>query len=773
MPRPDADEEPPVNRRTLLFAVFAFCLGFPAALRAQAPGLTYAVPSAVAPGQATDVTFTGTNLVGASGLWTSLPGTAALAPIDKNGTAKESVVYRLTIPADAPIGIGGVRVATGQGVSNLRLIMIDDLPTLTDNGKNKTIAEAQELNLPVAVEGACEAESYDFYKFTAAKGQRVSVEVVARRLGSALDPVVRLLAANGREIAYSDDEPGLSGDSRFAVQIPDDGIYFLEVRDIQYAGSVGHRYRLRVGNFPLVALPYPLGAKRGTTAKVSFIGPSTDGLSPVDVPIAAQAGQQVSVSTKLPGGQGSAFTRLVVTNLDEALEAEPNDVREQSTPVTLPAAINGRLEKAKDRDFFKFEIKKGQRFQFTGLTRTLGSATDLFMRIYKADGASLAEVEDSGTEEGVLNFTAPDDGVFHLMVEDLVRRGGPGHAYRVEVETYQPGFSLYLDLDKFDAPKNGVFVAKVTATRRDYNGPITIELDGAGEGFVLSNNVIAEGKPDTTISVTLPDRLQPGQMLNLGIVGKAKIGEVEFATRAKTHVALQKQFVGLNTVPAELLASVGMGVGPVFPDFFKLTTTPVQLPRLVGTGTFKVKAEKLNKFDDPIALAIEGLPAGVTAEVKPIEKGKPEVDIVLKGSENLPLGDHKFKLTGTATFQSQPKQVVLGEVALKVINPLVVAAAPAGTIAPGGKQKVKVTITRFGDHKAPVSLAWKVLPAGITLPESGIVAEGKNEVEIEVSAASNAMLGKSENLVLVATTKFKDQDIVVESSPVVLEVKAP
>jgi hypothetical protein len=87
--------------------------------------------------------------------------------------------------------------------------MVDDLPSALDNSSNKTIATAQELALPSAVDGACEAESFDYYKFQGVAGQRVTAEVVARRLGYPLDPVLRLLDASGRELAYSDDAPGI------------------------------------------------------------------------------------------------------------------------------------------------------------------------------------------------------------------------------------------------------------------------------------------------------------------------------------------------------------------------------------------------------------------------------------------------------------------------------------------------------------------------------------------------------------------------------------
>ena len=225
--------------------------------------------------------------------------------------------------------------------------------------------------------------------------------------------------------------------------------------------------------------------------------------------------------------------------------------------------------------------------------------------------------------------------------------------------------------------------------------------------------------------------------------------------------------------PLEITDSLALGVGPVFPDFFKLKVEPevVLLPQLIGAGTFKVKAEKLNKFDDAIALKVEGLPEGITADVKPIEKGKGESVVTLKGPETLAEGEHRFRLTGAATFTNQPKSVALGEIVLKVVKPLAVQAAAAGTLAPGGKQKLKVSVTRFGDHKAPIALAWKNLPEGVTAPADAAVPEGKNEVEIELSATAETAPAKADDVIVVATTKVKDQDVTAESAPLVLEVK--
>ena len=69
--------------------------------------------------------------------------------------------------------------------------------------------------------------------------------------------------------------------------------------------------------------------------------------------------------------------------------------------------------------------------------------------------AELAEVEDSGADEGVINYTFPEDGNYTLFVEDLLHHGGPDHVYRVEFRPYRAGFTLTADADKFDVPQGG------------------------------------------------------------------------------------------------------------------------------------------------------------------------------------------------------------------------------------------------------------------------------------------------------------------------------
>ena len=187
-----------VLHRICLAAVVASMVASVVPAQAQAPKITAISPAALQPGKSVDLTISGTDLNEPTAWWTNVAGASGsarvelAAGVDKNGTLKDRVVARVTVPSDAPLGVYGLRLATARGVSNLRLVMVDDL-NIVQQSSNTTPKTAQDLQLPVTVEGACAAESFHYFRFRVAAGERISVDVWARRLGSALDPVVRLL----------------------------------------------------------------------------------------------------------------------------------------------------------------------------------------------------------------------------------------------------------------------------------------------------------------------------------------------------------------------------------------------------------------------------------------------------------------------------------------------------------------------------------------------------------------------------------------------------
>ncbi len=762
-----------MKRFMALFVALSLALVSSTAL-AQFPKLTAASPLGIAPGQTVDLTLSGTALAKPTGVWSNLSAKFELPTDDKkNGTAADKVVYRITVPADAPQGTYALRIATPGGISNLRLFTVDELPTLRQ-AANTTLATAQELQLPVAVEGSVNAESFHYFKFRGEAGQRLSLDVQARRLGSALDSVVRLLDATGRELAFSDDENATEADSRFAIRLPAAGEYFIELRDIRYQGSANHVFRMRVGDFPLVTTTYPLGVQRGTTARLSVTGPDSGEVPMLEVAAPADTSDSASFVAKHLNGKHGTGGRVVVSGGIEQVEFEPNDTVETATLVSLSGAINGRFEAPKDRDQYRFAVKKGERYRFVGRTRTLGAPTDLLLRLLDPAGKQLAESDDTGLDEGSIELNAPADGVYQLVVEELLGRGGSEQVYRVEIEPYRPSFSLSVDADvkakieadPFNAPRGGTFVAKVSAVRRDYTGPITLSVEGLGEGVKFRTNIIAEGKNDTTMQVTLPPSLESGKYYPLRIVGRAKIGDADVAVTASGMNAVRGQLGGLIYPPAWLDSQMMLGIGGEFADFLKLSTEPktASIAQLLGTTNLKLKVEKLSKFDDKIDVAVEGLPSGFTSKVAAIEKGKTEAVIELTGPANVSPGKHTLHIAATGTLQNQTKTVRL-DVPLEIVEPLAVEATIVdGATAERGKLKVKVI--RAPGVTGEVALAVRGAHRGLKADTVKLAAD-KNEAELNYSADKASVPGE---LIVSGTVSVNKQNVRIDSRPVKVQV---
>lgn len=541
---------PVFNVRTLLTALSLVVV----ACFAQSPSLTHTSPAALQPGKAQELTVHGSNLAGATNLWTGF-GASVLSAKPANASA---VKFQVAVPGSAPVGIHAMRVASAGGVSSPVLLMVDDLHSIADSGTNTSAASAQRLGWPVAVDGAAVSLGLKFFRVAVRKGDRLAIEVVAQRLGSKLDPVLRLIDLKGRELASCDDESGLGGDCRLAHTFAADGDFLIELRDIHHNGGSDYRFRLRVGDFPLVSLPFPAAVKAGASATFAFVGPQVDKLKPEAATAPADA-TRVAISTKFPGGKSSAFASALVTHTTEFAGAEPNDAAETATAFTLPGGLNGRFLKPKDRDFWKFDAKKGQRVLFTAQTRSIGSASEVMLQLRDAKGTAIANSSPNDPGEGSVTNTIPADGTYFLVVDELIRRGGPQHAYRVEAALLTPGFALDTDVDKVEAAPGGSFSVKVNVTRRDFTGPITLSVSGL-EGATLADEVIKEKAANGTLKVTLPDTVAPGSLTHFRIVGRAKIGEREVESVTRTTPALKKLFPTMPVLPRELDGSIALGV---------------------------------------------------------------------------------------------------------------------------------------------------------------------------------------------------------------------
>lgn len=113
---------------------------------------------------------------------------------------------------------------------------------------NDNHAQATKAELPAAFNGVLSKPGdVDYFRFAGKKGQVYDVHCYARRVGSALDPVMVLSHLNGGAIAAADDSIG--PDSYFRITLPEDKEYVLAISD--HLGKGGPNYFYRVEFTPV------------------------------------------------------------------------------------------------------------------------------------------------------------------------------------------------------------------------------------------------------------------------------------------------------------------------------------------------------------------------------------------------------------------------------------------------------------------------------------------------------------------------------------------
>jgi hypothetical protein len=198
-----------------------------------------------------------------------------------------------TLTIDVPNGLATVfpvSVPDRDRLSNPLPFAIDTLPETVEQ-PNNTMAAAQAVTLPVIINGriGC-SDEFDFYRFEGHAGQEVIAEVRARRLGSPLDSVLKLMDADGKQLALNDDYEdkacGLEthhADSYLRARLTADAWYYVCVGDIQRKGGKEYGYRLRLSaprpDFELRIAPSSVNGRAGASTPLTVYALRKDGFT--------------------------------------------------------------------------------------------------------------------------------------------------------------------------------------------------------------------------------------------------------------------------------------------------------------------------------------------------------------------------------------------------------------------------------------------------------------------------------------------------------------
>ena len=192
-----------------------------------APFLEDVDPPVLQRSAVTRVALRGTDLYQAVGVWASLPTSAVSGSIVSSNGTKE-ITLDITVPADAPLGL---RLATRGGLSNVHIVLIDELPLTSAVGNVKIAGQSIDVDLPCCLTAPCRPETVDQYGIQVATGQTVAFEVIGSRFGKNYDPMITVRDESGRIVAQRDNDPGLFYDCRFAHTFASSGRFLVEVRE--------------------------------------------------------------------------------------------------------------------------------------------------------------------------------------------------------------------------------------------------------------------------------------------------------------------------------------------------------------------------------------------------------------------------------------------------------------------------------------------------------------------------------------------------------------
>ena len=635
--------------RILFFVAMTF-LFVPTLVHAASPRLTSVMPRGIQRDAEHVITFNGSNLADTQEILFYNPEHFEVTQIEaEGGNAKVTV----RVGAECRLGEHVAQVRTASGLSDFRTLWIEDLPAVNEQEPNSEFTESQAIELNVVVNGNVGNEDVDYYAVQATQGQRISVEVVAMRLSTAMfDPYVAILDSKRFELSANDDTALALQDAFASIVAPEDGTYIIEVRESAYAG--GNNYRLHVGTFPRPTAAYPAGGKVGEETEVRFLGVPSGDITRA-IPLPAGPVKDFGLHASDEGGIAPTPNRFRLFEHGNAFEQEPNNEIAEASPVELPLAFNGIIESPGDVDCFRFAAKKGQSYEVECFARRIRSGLDSVMHLFQADGKELAGNDDSRGPDSYFRFDVHEDGEYVVRVKDHLGRGGPDLVYRIEFQAVKPRLSLSIPrVERYGQYRQQIYVARgnrfgtlINADRGNFGGDLVLEGNDLPEGLQM----ICEPMPGNmnTMPVVFEaatDAPVAGKLVNFTARHADPDQNIHGGFRNRADYIIAEP--GQSRYRGKDVDQLAVAVVDELPFTIELVEPKVPLVRN-GSMELKIVAHRKEGWDEEIDVQFPFRPPGVGAasSVK-IPQGQNEVAYPINANANAQIKKWKVYALGSA-----------------------------------------------------------------------------------------------------------------------------
>lgn len=715
-------------RRAVVAATVALAAFATSALTAQermpTPQLSSVFPPGGKPGSTVDVTTTGVDLDEADKLVFSHPGiTAAVkmsTPTEFEKTAKPQYgQFTVTIAGDVPPGLYQARTIGRFGASNPRTFVVGTLNEIIDQGGNESPDKPLEITVGSTVSGRVNPNTYDHLKLPLKAGERVLIDCWAQRIDSRMDPVLTLLSPTGKELARMRDTIG--DDPVLDFTAPADGDYTIRLSDSVYAGGPDFVYRLTVAATPFVDFVFPPSAVPGSNGPFTLYGVNLPGGQPaegvskqgiplqklnVNIPAPGDEASQVQLAIgplgapqrawqdgfeyRLDTPQGPSnplviyFARAPIT-----LEAEPNNEPAQAQKLTLPCEVAGQFYPAGDNDYYQFEAKKGDVYWIEVASHQLGIAADPFLTVLRVtkneqgeeQTSEIAQIDDpqerqarigtdfdTSSDDPSYRFTAPEDGVYRLLVRDQfgTARNDPSVVYRLSIIPEQPDFRLLAATDppKMGDPNNqqrtdisplllkkgGTVLIPVKIERRHgFDGEITITAEGLPAGVTAAPAIVGGKVEQASLVLTAAENVTAG-ITPIKVIGKANIAGKETVREARYCETVWGTTNRQQQLPKFRLTK-NLQLGIIDRELQPATVQPAEdkvfETALGGKVEIPVNVARRGEFKEAIKLSSGGLPNEIRPPEVNVDGGAGQATFAIPlTQQNIKPGVYTFYLRG-------------------------------------------------------------------------------------------------------------------------------
>lgn len=699
---------------------------------AASPSLASIQPRGAQRGTEAVLTFSGARLADAQEVLAYYPGiTVKKMEVVNDATLKVTVA----VAPDCRLGEYAFRVRTATGVSEVRTFWVGALPVVEEVEPNSEFEKPQPVLLNVTVHGVVQTEDQDFFVVECKKGQRLSVEVEAMRLGvTFFDPYVAILDAKRFELATGDDSPLAQQDGGCSVVIPADGKYVVQVRESAYGGNGACQYRLHVGTFPRPTAVVPAGGKPGEELEVTFLG---DPAGPIKqkVKLPAAADDHFRVHCQTPDGVHPAGFKFRVAGVPNVIESGANNAVAVAAPGGAPGAFNGVVARPGEIDFFKFKAKKGEVYDVHCYARRLGSPLDPVLYVGNATGGAIAGNDDAVGPDSYLRFAVPADGEYTLWVQDHLKKGGPDYFYRVELTPVQPKVETTIpkvdgnnpanqDRQTVTVPKGGRAATLVIANRADFGGPLTVGFEKLPAGVAVTAEpmeaglnvvpVVLEAKPDAAVA---------GHLTGITATPVDPKAQVPWKTALDAAFVLGQP--GQTVYARHVVDRTAVAVGEAAPYSIEVVEPKVPLVQN-GSYNLRVVAKRAAGFKGPITVFPLWTPPGLGIQGSAtIPDGQSECVLPMNAAPGAAARKWKTVVHAVADAGKGPVWTASQLFTIEVTAPLVAITMERPAVEQGGQTQLfcKVAVAAPFDGKAKVTLIG--LPAKTTTQVVEITKETK------------------------------------------------